>query len=74
MRIESWAVEATDLVLILFLTVTEQLTWNTEGAGADLLRQWPNLNGKQLSHLKPAFTQAQLLQEPVLLRLQHTIR
>ena len=62
------AVKATDfVVLTVLLAVTGQLTWDTVGAGAGLLRQRPNLSGKQLSHLEPAFTQAQFLQEPVLL-------
>ena len=34
-------------------------------------RQVPSLLGRQLEHDFPAFTQAQPLQEPVLLHLQH---
>ena len=39
----------------------------------ELFTQLPSLLGRQLMHCFPAFTQAQALQEPVLLHLQHTI-
>ena len=37
----------------------------------DLLAQHPSLLGRHFEQGFPAFTQAHLLQEPVLLRLQH---
>ena len=42
------------------------------GAGVvEAFKQVPSLLGRQLEHCFPAFTQAQLLHEPVLLHLQH---
>ena len=38
---------------------------------ASVFRQWPRRLGKQFRQRLPAFTQAQFLQQPVLLHLQH---
>ena len=42
-------------------------------AAVELLIQLPSFLGRQFVQVFPAFTQAQPLQEPVLLHLQHTI-
>ena len=42
-------------------------------AAVKLLIQLPSFPGRQFVQVFPAFTQAQPLQEPVLLHLQHTI-
>ena len=49
--------------------------WFTVGVVVDVeetFEQLPSLLGRQLEYCFPAFTQAQLLHEPVLLRLQQS--